>query len=275
MSMPASADRDPADRQPAHTGPDHDELLIARLAADDLADPEAAAARSLVAGCPACAELHADLRSVMAAIAALPAPRRTRDFRVSEADTVRLRPAGWRRLLGRLREPRLAFTRPLATGLVTLGIAGLVVSAAPSFIASAGLAPSTASSGAEAPVTATNQGAGGVEVFGPAQSPLVAPDRVTPPPAPMAAGSSQPAASAPPPASARPEPSGGPPVGLVASPAGSGGVAVPPGGDDLGKSASGPGVPGAGGSPVVMGSLVLLVLGLGLFVLRWAARRSA
>ena len=59
MTMPASV----------HTRPDHDETLIARLAADDVSTSEAAQAQQLVASCPACAELHADLRSIMAATA--------------------------------------------------------------------------------------------------------------------------------------------------------------------------------------------------------------
>ena len=67
-----------------HTAPDHDETLVARLAADDLpeTDRDAGLARSLVAECPACAELLADLRAIAAATAVLPAPRRTRDFRL-------------------------------------------------------------------------------------------------------------------------------------------------------------------------------------------------
>ncbi|MGH2463848.1 MAG: hypothetical protein ACRDGI_00155, partial [Candidatus Limnocylindrales bacterium] len=100
---------------------DHDETLIARLAAGDLDESEAGRARALVASCPACAEIESDLRSIIAATAALPAPRRSRDFRLTEADAIRLRGTAWRRFVGRFGGPRLAFTRPLATGLVALG----------------------------------------------------------------------------------------------------------------------------------------------------------
>ena len=87
-----------------HTHPDHDETLIARLAVDDLAsdDRDRLRATTQVAECPACAELLADLRTIATAVAALPEPRRTRDFRLTEADAARLRPTGWRGALARL-----------------------------------------------------------------------------------------------------------------------------------------------------------------------------
>ena len=116
---------------PSHVRADHDETLVARLAVDDLTPPELAAARAQVADCPACAELLADLRSIVAATSQLPTPRRTRDFRLTEADAARLRPAGWRGLLARLGSPGFAFARPLASGLAALGIAGLILSSLP------------------------------------------------------------------------------------------------------------------------------------------------
>ena len=94
----------------------------------------------------------------MAATAGLPAPRRTRDFRLTDADAARLRQTRWRRLLGRFGDPRLAFTRPLATGLVTLGIAGLVLASAPSFAALGGIG-SAGAAPAFAPVPGAPEGA--------------------------------------------------------------------------------------------------------------------
>ncbi len=92
-----------------HTRPDHDETLIARLAVDDLAsdDRDRLRATTQVAECPACAELLADLRTIATAVAALPEPRRTRDFRVTEADAARLRPTGWRGARGASRVAEL------------------------------------------------------------------------------------------------------------------------------------------------------------------------
>ena len=100
-----------------HSSPDHDETLIARLAVDDLADRRARrpARPRLVADCPACAELLADLRAIAAATAALPAPRRTRDFRLTEADAARLRPPAGAALVARFGSPTLRL-HPAARG---------------------------------------------------------------------------------------------------------------------------------------------------------------
>ncbi len=144
-----------------HTRPDHDESLIARLAVDDLDPREAGDARRLVAECPACAELLADLRLIAAATAALPAPSRTRDFRLTEADAARLRPGGWRGLIARFGTPGFAFTKPLATGLATLGIAGLILASLPAGIGgSAASAPEGVLSTVGGPVQAQDAGPG-------------------------------------------------------------------------------------------------------------------
>ena len=49
-----------ADRRESHEG--HDPVVIARLLDRDIAADERAAAESLIASCPSCAALHADLR---------------------------------------------------------------------------------------------------------------------------------------------------------------------------------------------------------------------
>src|SRR5438874_3367964 len=132
--------------RPAHEA--HDPVLIASLADDSLTASERTAAMALAATCPECAELLADLRSIMATTAALPIPARTRDFRLTEEDARRLRPGGWRRLVGFLAGPRLAFTQPLAAGLTTIGLAGLLLFTIQGF---AGFG----TSGAAAPLTKT------------------------------------------------------------------------------------------------------------------------
>lgn len=281
MTMPA----------PAHISPDHDETLIARLAAADLTDREAADARSLVASCPACAELHADLRSIMAATASLPAPRRTRDFRLTEADAARLQRTGWRRLLGRFGEPRLAFTKPLATGLVTLGIAGLVFAVAPSFLATAGLSPTSATAATAGPAFAPARGGAG-SVAGPSEqgpkqdaaasaaaSPAASVASAESPPVPSTAAASIPV-SAPtlqvPIAASSAAPSGAPTaLGLGPESAAPSPGAPADSNFSANKLASGAAPPSSGPSPLFVASVVLLVLGIGLFLLRWAARRPA
>ena len=111
--------------------PDHDTILVAALAAGDLADAVLADAESLLAACPECATLHADLLAIAAATKALPAPVRSRDFRLTPAQAERLRPSRARRWLAAFASPRLAVTRPLAVAFTTLGIAGLLLTAVP------------------------------------------------------------------------------------------------------------------------------------------------
>ena len=106
---------------------DHDPLLVAAYAAGDATGTELDAAQALVAGCPDCAALHHDLRSIAAALPTLPVPVRRRDFRLAPEQAAALRPPGWRRLLDVFAGPRFRFAGPLGTGLATLGLAGLLV----------------------------------------------------------------------------------------------------------------------------------------------------
>jgi hypothetical protein len=106
---------------------DHDRLLVATYAAGDATGAELETAQALVATCADCATLHRDLRAIAGAVAALPAPVRSRDFRLTPEQAARLRPSPWRRLLAPFAGPRFAFAGPLGTGLATLGIAGLLV----------------------------------------------------------------------------------------------------------------------------------------------------
>ena len=123
----------------------HDLLLIAALAANDLESSDTARAEALVAGCPDCAMLAADLRLLTTASAALPAPAtRRRDFRLSQADADRLRAHGLRRVVGVFAGHHVQLARPLATGLTMLGIVGILFSSGPAFLggSSAGSRPS-------------------------------------------------------------------------------------------------------------------------------------
>jgi hypothetical protein len=112
----------------------HDTLLVASLADRSFGDRDRAAAEALVATCGMCAALHADLLALSAATRDLPAPTRVRDHRLSPEDARRLRPGSWRRLIAAFGSPRDAFSRPLAVGLTTLGIAGLLVATVPSIL---------------------------------------------------------------------------------------------------------------------------------------------
>jgi hypothetical protein len=126
----------------------HDPLLVVALAAGDLAGTDLDRTTAQVADCAECTTLHDDLLAVARATAALPAARRSRDFRLSPADASRLRPLGWRRFVAAFAGPRLAFTRQLGVGLTTLGLAGLLFTALPGFSLSMGGAAAAPSAGA-------------------------------------------------------------------------------------------------------------------------------
>ena len=110
----------------------HDPMLVAALAAGDLAGTDRDQAVALTESCSTCGALHADLLAIARATAALPPPIASagRDFRLSPQQAAGLRPSGWRRLVpaGGL---RAATTRRLGVGLATLGLAGLLIGNVP------------------------------------------------------------------------------------------------------------------------------------------------
>ena len=111
----------------------HDQLLIAALAAGDAEGADLEQARDLVAACDDCAELHHDLRAIAVALPAIPAPARPRDFTLTPEQAASLRPAGWRRLLaplagpGSRSPPRSAAASPpwASPGILVAGAAGM------------------------------------------------------------------------------------------------------------------------------------------------------
>jgi len=107
----------------------HDALLVAALAAGDLAGTDRDHATDLIETCAECATLNDDLVAIARATSTVPPPitSRPRDFRLTPEQAARLRPSGWRRFAGVLAGPRLAFTRPLGIGLATIGLAGLLL----------------------------------------------------------------------------------------------------------------------------------------------------
>ena len=107
----------------------HDPLLMAALAAGDLAGTDRDQAITLARTCTECAALHDDLLALARATAAAPAPFaiRPRDVRLTRADAARLRPNGWRRLVAAVSKRPSALSRPMGVGLATLGLVGLLV----------------------------------------------------------------------------------------------------------------------------------------------------
>ncbi len=251
------------DHSPAAAAAEHAALVVA-LDAGDLAGRDLDQAAALVGTCAGCASLLADLALVRAATAALPAPRRTRDYRLTDADAARLRPSTWGRLLEWLAAPRSS-VRPLAGGLAALGIAGLLLATTPGFLGSSASISTTG-----APIVAPGQAGGASRdaagnaqpsapsspaSFGAAGGPLtVAPSAASSAmptaagsteirpngAAPVAsAGSSPPAVNGPTPGAAAvpapslaavavPVPTLAPDAGAITSPAPAGAKAVPP-----------------------------------------------
>ena len=282
----------PDDRSP-HAA--HDLVLVAALAADDLEPADRAAAETLARSCPDCALLLTDLRSIALATHALPPVVRRRDFRLSPADAARLRPRGWRAVVDAIGGVRATFSRPLAVGLTTLGLVGMLLSTVPGLatfqVGSAGTPASVpeafdaATAGPAGPSNAAVGKAGPAAASvapPPAASAVVAPASALAPPEPSAAATAVDAGQHAPASS----PASSVSAVVLASPSpGTGFVS----GSGDGRSASGadggttsstpapvpPGPGGSGPAPLLVASLVCLVAGLGLFAIRWVARRSA
>ena len=128
---------------PAH--PTHDPELIAAAADGQLAGADLDRARTWLAACAACADLHDDLVAIAAANRTMPTPVRARDYTLTAEDAARLRSGGWRGFLARIGTPRDAFSRPLALGFTTLGLAGLLLTSVPSLsLSGAASAPAPA-----------------------------------------------------------------------------------------------------------------------------------
>jgi len=270
----------------------HDEMLVASLADHSLPDAERAAAEVLVASCRDCADLHADVVALRAATLTMPTPTRPRDYTLTADDAARLHSRGWRRLVSPFGTARDSFSRPLAAGLTTLGIAGLLVASLPSItggitsgsgtlsavgaaippgppLAAPGSNPATENtSGAGAPAgpaaapTAGASGGKSVDAGGAITSPVPA---VAPGSSPIADyGVTQPGLASP-----------GPVLGIGQGAGVNGGASPTPaalrgldtslGGTQALEQLQLP--------PLAIVSGAFLLVGLGLFAIRWGARR--
>jgi hypothetical protein len=246
----------------------HDTTLIAGFAAGDLADLELDRARTLVSTCSDCAALHRDLIAIAAATRSLPnlahAPR---DFRIDAAQAARLGRGSWLRAILRPFAAAGSATRPLAAAFTSLGVAGLlVVTVLPGILGGVGAAtgprPELAATGGGAPSAAPVAPAPG----GPVAAATQAPDRA-------AAGSD---------GSYGALQASGNPVDVkngVPQPTDRDAVVAqaPEPSPKTGEAGQTDLTSGLGGAtppnPLLVGSLALIVIGLGLFGLRLAARR--
>jgi hypothetical protein len=144
----------------------HAERIVA-LDAGDLAGRELQAAETLVRSCAGCAALAGDLAAIRDSMSALPVPIRRRDYRLTAEDAARLRPSAWRRVIEWLAAPGSS-VRPLATGLATLGIVGLLLTSVPGGLSGfgGGAAPIMAPAPEAQGDSAAPAGAGTMELGG-------------------------------------------------------------------------------------------------------------
>lgn len=271
VSSPSRLTGEMTDSRSTHAA--HDRLLIANLVDRSPSDTDRALARDQLANCSDCAILYEDLVALSAATRAMPVQARPRDFTLTQADAERFRIRGWRRLLAAVGSSRDAFSRPLAVGLTTLGLAGLLVATIPAVLPQGGATSLPAAADAQ-------RNAAGDAFTGSALRPeslaqgSAAPSggaaaslgiaAAAPSAAPSAAAVPAPAASAP---EATPEVlvEGGESSPIAGEPQDRGAL------DTYINTFSGD-APG-GPSPMLILAVVLLITGVGLFGLRWMARR--
>ena len=255
------------DSRPGHAA--HDRLLIANLVDRSVSDAERARGEDQLAACRDCTLLYQDLVALSAATRALPVLARTRDFTLTNADADRLRVRGWRRVLAAFGSSRDVFTRPLAMGLTTLGLAGLLVATISGALTGA-FSGSASSAEQQSTVEAARDAAGGV-VANP-ESIMVG----EAPAAPPLASDAGPAIAAPAPSpTASAAAAAAPAMPEALAPDGAASQTVgesDPAAADEYRTKSLDAEPAAPSPMIVVASLLLLV-GLGLFALRWTARR--
>jgi len=260
----------------------HDTMLVAALADHSVSQAERDLAEAMVAACGACADLHADLLALRAATVAMPTPARPRDYTLTEADAARLLPQGWRRLVAAFGTARDSFSRPLAVGLTTMGLVGLLVASLPSImtgsatsgsgtLTTVGAAPGAPQARATNPESASSAVPAAAAAPTPAQSGQKDVDTAGPIPttagfganaSPPGTGSStaQPDRNF---ASAAPSTGDAAVVGKGASP-----TPATPSDLALNGATVQPQIP-----PLALVSVLFLLIGLGLFATRWGARR--
>lgn len=262
----------------------HDPLLVVSLLDRPTDGPERRRGEALVANCAECAALQQDLIALRVATRSLPTPTRVRDYSLSPEDARRLRRTGWRRLVAVFGSTRDAFSRPLAIGLTTIGLAGLLVATVPG-------APSGGASTAALPtvgqaVGGAGSGANSESLEGTKEAPGASAGPSAPGPAaaalapPSAAPTNAAAPAAP---SGAPEPSGEAFDTFIGSPepsVGAAGVAPQPEASAPSLGAQRAAAPSDAVSSEPIDRLAAVALaglvfaaGLGLFALRWAARR--
>jgi hypothetical protein len=115
-------------------------LLVARFAVGESLPGEAEEGHRLVSSCTDCGRLAEDLGLLRTSLAAMPAPVRTRNFRLTPEQAERLRGNALERFLRGLAAPGLTMLRPVAGVALAMGLTVAVVGAALPLAASPGAA---------------------------------------------------------------------------------------------------------------------------------------
>lgn len=266
----------------------HDQLLVAGLLDRATRGLELDRGEALVETCAECAALHRDLVALRAATRELPTPPRVRDYALSAADAHRLRRTGWRRLVAVFGSTRDAFSRPLAIGLTTIGLAGLLVTAVPGALPGGSGTAGVPTLGQAAGDAGSGANSESVEASKAAPAPSAAASAPGPAAAALTAPSSGPSGAAAPAPSAAPAASDEPApsaeifdtfAGAGASPDAAAVAPVPApsaGRQGAGRTATtsiAQDTSFGGRMAVVALAAVLFVAGIALFGLRWAGRR--
>jgi len=230
----------------------HDPTWMAALASreSDLSPAERSRAQTALESCGPCADLFADLVAISAAIPSAAIPARPRDFTLTPADAARLQPHGLRRLFKAMGSARDGITFPLAMGLTTMGIAGLLLATIPTAFSGAGGATSDT---------------------------LSAVGEAVPMPAPASAAPAASAAAAPAAQATDLDRFGSVPTSETTE---GGEVFTGDDGDgalearlDAAATLQAIRDDATGRSAILVAAVTLLIAGLGLFLLRWSARR--
>ena len=117
----------------AHAGhAGHDPLLVAE------AVDRGARLASVLDLCARCVALYVDLVALTGALPRSALPARPRDLTLTAEEARRLRPGGWRGLWSAVGSARDTLTRPLAIGITTMGLAGLLLTVAPTLFLGVG-----------------------------------------------------------------------------------------------------------------------------------------
>lgn len=155
----------------------HDQPLIVAFASGDVTNDEARSARELTASCRRCAALADEIALVSRSISeSVGAPRRPRDFRLSEDDATRLRAGPLQRFLRRVGGPGTTMLQPLAGAALAIGLVLVIATGAyPRFGLGAGGGSGSDSAADTRTLQSNGESAGGRETPVPAPAALASP----------------------------------------------------------------------------------------------------